>query len=79
MVLAAVRSQGRAAPGKVTVSVDGAVVATRNLVLGAALVVLPRDLAVGSHQVTVSYLGSATTAPSSTIATLTVRTARGRH
>ena len=79
VVLAAVRSQGRAAPGKVTVSVDGAVVATRNLVLGAALVVLPRDLAVGSHQVTVSYLGSATTAPSSTIATLTVRTARGRH
>jgi 5'-nucleotidase len=78
-VLATVRSERRAAAGQVTVTVDGAVVATRDLVLGAAVVVLPRDLAAGSHQVIVSYLGSATTAPSSGTVTLSVSKAQGRH
>jgi len=79
MVFALVRSLGRAAPGQVTVSVDGTVVATRTLTHGSVVVALPRDLSVGSHQVTVSYLGSPTTAPSSDTATLTVKKARGRH
>ncbi|QTE29989.1 ExeM/NucH family extracellular endonuclease [Pengzhenrongella sicca] len=73
LVLASVRSAGRAAQGQVQVQVDGNVVATRSLALGLTAVVLPGNLAVGTHRVTVSYLGNATTAPSSDTATLTVK------
>jgi len=73
VAFASVRSEGRAAQGQVTVAVDGTVVATRNLTHGIAAVVLPGNLSVGTHQVTVSYLGNATTAPSSGTATLTVK------
>ena len=73
VVFASVRSAGRAATGQVTVSVDGTLIATQDLRWGSAAVVLPRDLAVGSHLVTVSYLGNPTTAASSDTEKLTVK------
>lgn len=78
-VRGSVRSDGRFARGQVAIAVDGTVVATGTLTHGSVVVALPRDLSVGSHHVTVSYLGSSTTAPSSDTATLTVKKARGRH
>ncbi len=54
-------------------SVDGTVVSTATLAGGLALALLPANLAVGAHAVTVAYPGDATTAASSATATLTVR------
>ncbi|RYV52252.1 ExeM/NucH family extracellular endonuclease [Pengzhenrongella frigida] len=73
VVLASVRTGGRVATGQVTVTVDGVLVATKALVLGSAVVVLPSNLAVGKHEVAVSYLGNPTTAPSVDTETLTVK------
>ena len=73
VAFASVRSDDRAAQGQVTVAVDGTVVATRTLIGGIAAVTLPGTLSVGAHEVTVSYLGNDTTAPSSGTATLTVK------
>ncbi|WP_407341512.1 ExeM/NucH family extracellular endonuclease [Pengzhenrongella phosphoraccumulans] len=78
VVFASVRSADRATTGQVTVTVDGTLIATQDLRWGSAVVVLPSDLAVGSHRVTVSYLGNPTTAPSSDTEKLTVKR-WGRH
>ena len=66
-------SSSAPAQGQVTVSVDGTVVSTSTLTGGLALALLPANLAVGVHLVTVAYPGNATTAASSATATLTVR------
>ena len=70
---ALVRTGTGLAQGQVTVSVDGTVVSTSTLTGGLALALLPANLAVGAHLVTVAYAGNATTAASSATATLTVR------
>ncbi len=67
------------AAGRVTVVVrrDGRAVLTRTLAVrdGVARTTLPR-LRAGRHTVTARYAGSATVAPSSGVATVTVRSAR---
>jgi 5'-nucleotidase len=78
VVLVQVNAPKTRPTGSVRVSVDGVVVATRTLNKGVTAVVLPANLSVGTHAVTVQYLGSATLAPSSDTATLTVRAWRWR-
>ena len=53
-------SSSAPAQGQVTVSVDGTVVSTATLAGGLALALLPSNLAVGAHAVTVAYPGNAT-------------------
>ena len=73
VVLVQVSAHHARPAGQVQISVDGTVVATRTLSRGVTGVLLPGNLATGTHTVTVEYLGSATFAPSSDSETLTVK------
>lgn len=71
----AVTVDGGALPadGQVRVSEGGKVLGTGTLVDGSVEVSLPTSLAVGSHPLSVDYLGSPSVAPASTTTTLVVR------
>ena len=77
-----VRSQGASPTGRVEVSEGGTVLASARLLVhgrtGAAIVRLPRDLAVGQHHLTITYTGNEQVAPSSVDRDLRIVRGHGR-
>lgn len=82
LVTAVVRSDGARPTGTVEVLEGGEVIASARVLshgrTGAAVVVLPRQLAVGTHHLTIAYSGNDQVAPSSVERDLRVVTRRGR-
>jgi hypothetical protein len=81
-VVAVVHSDGAEPTGTVEVTEDGEVLASAKVRtyrrLGFSTVLLPRDLAVGTHELTITYTGNDAVAPSSVDRELEVTARRGR-